>query len=483
MLDCPYCLPSDKKRLHDNVSLRLHKMDAHIDSCTCIRAPGRPGGEIAGVAGRVNYEDADMRASKIRDCDLTGNMIGIQLDGSEIFNTKFTKADLASSSAPNAHINSAVFDECYLIGAIIDHSQIADTQLRDCNTHHATAFMSNLERVSVTRGKMTSADMKALFAVECKLSGTDLSNTAAEYTRWEKCEILDCNLSGTDFRNARFQQCSLDNLLLDDAEFAHAHFIRCAMVAANFSSALVQTAIFDQCDLRGANFRDRNLLNASLTNCNLSGASFRNAVLQRADFSGSDLSGANFAGASYDHATIWPDGFQPPENTFDSKEQIDASKVLMELRKKYVGNVEQPVNSVHASINEVVVFTAREPETHVEFVYRSFPGFFLTHSNRWALPITLLVDLLIEAAYTVKQQSRKGDGVMPFTNESEQYACILYHMRQVATESIIQAQYDAAEAVLKHPADKVIDWIVQETKASMRNARPRRSKKKSQANA
>ena len=55
--------------------------------------------------------------------------------------------------------------------------------------------------------------------------------------------------------------------------------------------------------LRGANLYRANLRRAHLYRANLEGA----------DLSGANLSGANLRGARWSRATLWPEGFTPPE--------------------------------------------------------------------------------------------------------------------------------------------------------------------------
>ncbi len=91
-------------------------------------------------------------------------------------------------------------------------------------------------------------------------------------------------------------------------------------------------AELQQADLTGVNFRWGNLKKANLSDStivrgilwgvNLEHAQLENADLSFADFTGANLNGANlsnvtldqtsFVGASYNHETVFPDGFGDP---------------------------------------------------------------------------------------------------------------------------------------------------------------------------
>ena len=66
-------------------------------------------------------------------------------------------------------------------------------------------------------------------------------------------------------------------------------------------------------DLSGANLRGAYLSRADLSRADLYGADLRGANLSGANLSGADLTDANLRGARWSRATLWPEGFTPPE--------------------------------------------------------------------------------------------------------------------------------------------------------------------------
>ena len=65
--------------------------------------------------------------------------------------------------------------------------------------------------------------------------------------------------------------------------------------------------------LRGATLRGANLYGADLTGADLTGATLYGANLSGANLSGANLTDANLRGARWSRATLWPEGFTPPE--------------------------------------------------------------------------------------------------------------------------------------------------------------------------
>ena len=79
------------------------------------------------------------------------------------------------------------------------------------------------------------------------------------------------------------------------------------------SGADLSRADLSRANLRGANLSGANLRGAYLSRANLYRADLRGANLRGANLTGANLSGANLYGARWSRATLWPEGFTPPE--------------------------------------------------------------------------------------------------------------------------------------------------------------------------
>ena len=92
---------------------------------------------------------------------------------------------------------------------------------------------------------------------------------------------------------------------------------------ADLSGANLSRADLSRADLSSANLYGAYLYGADLSGADLSGADLSGANLSRADLSRADLSsanlygaylyGADLSGARWSRATLWPEGFPPPE--------------------------------------------------------------------------------------------------------------------------------------------------------------------------
>ena len=66
-------------------------------------------------------------------------------------------------------------------------------------------------------------------------------------------------------------------------------------------------------DLSGANLTDANLISASLADANLYRAYLIRADLTDVCLSGADLTNANLSGAVWNDGTVFPEGFEIPD--------------------------------------------------------------------------------------------------------------------------------------------------------------------------
>lgn len=126
------------------------------------------------------------------------------------------------------------------------------------------------------------------------------------------------NLAGRDLRFAAVQtldlaeadlsRANLEGLVLDRQDLHDSLLVGARAAYASFQGANLRAADLTDADLGGADFRFADLQGADLTGADLTGAD-----LTGADLTDADLHGADLAGLRFDGATVWPQGFQPPE--------------------------------------------------------------------------------------------------------------------------------------------------------------------------
>ena len=100
---------------------------------------------------------------------------------------------------------------------------------------------------------------------------------------------------------------------LSGADLSGADLSRANLSRANLSRANLSGADLSRANLRGANLSGANLSGAYLSGADLSRAYLRGAYLTDANLTDANLTGANLRGARWSRATLWPEGFTPPE--------------------------------------------------------------------------------------------------------------------------------------------------------------------------
>ena len=150
----------------------------------------------------------------------------------------------------------------------------------------------------LSRANLRVADLSGANLRVADLSGADLSR--ADLSR---ANLRGANLSGANLRGA----------YLSGADLSRANLRGAYLSGADLYGADLYGAYLRGAYLTGANLTDANLRGAYLRGANLSGANLTDANLTDANLRGAYLSGANLSGARWRRATLWPEGFTPPE--------------------------------------------------------------------------------------------------------------------------------------------------------------------------
>ena len=140
------------------------------------------------------------------------------------------------------------------------------------------------------------------------LSGADLSR--ADLSR---ANLRGANLSGANLRGANLSGANLSRANLRGAYLSGADLRGANLSGADLTDADLTGADLTGADLTGADLSRANLRGAYLSRANLFGADLTRATLYGAYLRGADLRGANLRGARWSRATLWPEGFTPPE--------------------------------------------------------------------------------------------------------------------------------------------------------------------------
>ncbi len=242
-------------------------------------------------------------------------------------------------------IARVLLDGAILPSGIIDgeHVELGIRSIRpDGRSHHDSSFRwpwpgNWTERVAadpspvecsfglhVARGWRPLSALGAVHIVQVvAFRAEDVAFIGSEKMRVSQAGVLnivdvwqlarDGFLSGADLSRANLFGANLSGADLTDANLSGADLSRANLRGANLSGANLSRAYLSGADLSRANLRGANLSGADLSGANLSGANLRGANLSGANLTGANLTDANLRGARWSRATLWPEGFTPPE--------------------------------------------------------------------------------------------------------------------------------------------------------------------------
>ncbi len=162
-------------------------------------------------------------------------------------------------------------------------------------------------------------------AARAKAAAASAKATATRRARRELLDLLRDGPGGVKAWNARrdealeltpFRKAQLAGLDLASAKLVHmpegdftgADLTRARLNGCDLSKGVFRQAKLSGAVLSGADLREADLSDADLTGANLSGASLRGTVL-----TGASLDEARLGHAGVDDSTVWPQGFEIPE--------------------------------------------------------------------------------------------------------------------------------------------------------------------------
>ena len=189
----------------------------------------------------------------------------------------------------------------------------ADTSSAECSfgLHVALGWRPLSALVSVHVVQVVAfrgADVAFIGSEKLRVSQAGVLNIVDVWQLARDGFLSGADLSGADLSRANLSRANLSGADLSRANLRGANLSRADLSRANLSGADLYGA-----DLRGANLRGADLYGADLYGADLRGANLRGANLSGADLTGANLTDANLRGARWSRATLWPEGFTPPE--------------------------------------------------------------------------------------------------------------------------------------------------------------------------
>ena len=198
-----------------------------------------------------------------------------------------------------------------LYGAFLRGAFLKGADLTGANLYGAKLRGAFIKGADLVGAYLMGADLRGAYLYDANLKGADL----------EGADLKGANLKGADYDDKTvwpegYTPHSRENADLRGADFEGADLKDANLRYANLSGADLRGA-----DLGGAKLIAADLGGADIKGANLGGADLGRADLRGADLEGAYLKGANLEGAKYDDKTIWPEGYTPPTNAINVKEQ------------------------------------------------------------------------------------------------------------------------------------------------------------------
>ena len=189
----------------------------------------------------------------------------------------------------------------------------ADTSSAECSfgLHVALGWrpLSALGAVHIVQVvAFRGADVAFIGSEKLRVSQAGVLNIVDVWQLARDGFLSGANLTGADLRGANLRGANLSGADLSRANLYGANLYGAYLYGAYLYGADLSRANLYGANLYGANLRGANLFGANLTGANLSGADLSGADLYRAN-----LTDANLRGARWSRATLWPEGFTPPE--------------------------------------------------------------------------------------------------------------------------------------------------------------------------
>lgn len=222
--------------------------------------------------GYIDLSDSVLPGSNLEDSRLFfGNLIGVNLNYSNLSNSDFTLSQFQSANLVNVNADDSQFGYANISAVNLEESSLKRTDLREARAQHCL-----LNSATLTKSDARGADFRYSFARMANFREVNLSNANLKRSNIWKANFTDANCSDANLRE-------------------------CKASYAEFNGANLERAYLWGADLSGTDFRDANLRNANLTGadlrgCNLQNADLGGATLSESDLRYADLSGANLQG-------------------------------------------------------------------------------------------------------------------------------------------------------------------------------------------
>ncbi len=198
----------------------------------------------------------------------------------------------------------------YLLERVLEPGERREARKRDL----IAQLGSSVHDVAITaaeelrrEGWLMDGELRSVNLYRANLQGAPLSEA-----RLENVSLDNANLEGANLLKAHLNGATLRGAHMRDAILSSAHMLGADLVYADLAGALLVETQLQGARLEDADLRGAKLFKADLTKANLMGAKLADANLEAAT-----MDGVLMLGATYNHRTRWPLGFQAPSDTLE----------------------------------------------------------------------------------------------------------------------------------------------------------------------
>ncbi|MBE9140566.1 pentapeptide repeat-containing protein [Nodosilinea sp. LEGE 07088] len=229
-------------------------------------------GRCAKPQNLLATESIDLSRTELSGVFLTGDLRGINFEGSNLQWVKIKEANLSRSN----------FSDTNLEVAQIENSNLQDANLQGLTLQWSRLINVILKGSNLENANLTESLLQKVVIDNAILSGTNFRKSRLMEVSLKKSDFEDSYLSGVDLSYADLKDLNLQFFDLDDAIL---------------KGADLENAVLDEADLKNVDFEEAILVRVSFRGANLKAAIFKGANLQEADFTGARLLGTDFRSA------------------------------------------------------------------------------------------------------------------------------------------------------------------------------------------
>ncbi len=217
-------------------------------------------------------ESIDLSRTELSGVFLTGNLRGVNFEGSNLQWAKIKDANLSCSN---------------FSGAKLEVVEIENTDLQDASFQDATLQWSKLTNVNLSTSNLENANF----------TESQLEKVIFDYSVVSGTNFSESKFTKVLLKNSNFQDSCIDRIDLSYADLKNLNLQSFDLHDATLKCADLENAFLDEAYLKNVSFEEATLIGTSFKESNLQAAIFKGANLQKADFTGARLLKTDFRSA------------------------------------------------------------------------------------------------------------------------------------------------------------------------------------------